>query len=89
MPILRGAIPIAVVIAVLMLDRTASGDDEVRPAARPNVLFIAIDDLNHWVGHLGRNPQTRTPHIDRLATMGVTFTRRTARRRSAIRRAPR
>ena len=20
---------------------------------RPNVLFIAIDDLNHWVGHLG------------------------------------
>jgi arylsulfatase A-like enzyme len=42
---------------------------------RPNVLFIAIDDLNHWVGHLGRNPQTRTPHIDRLAGMGVTFTR--------------
>ena len=22
-----------------------------------NVLFIAVDDLNHWVGHLGRNPQ--------------------------------
>ncbi len=42
---------------------------------RPNVLFIAVDDLNHWVGHLGRNPQTRTPHIDRLAQMGVTFTR--------------
>ena len=19
---------------------------------RPNVLFIAVDDLNHWVGHL-------------------------------------
>lgn len=44
-------------------------------APRPNVLFIAVDDLNHWVGHLGRNPQTRTPHIDRLATMGVAFTR--------------
>ena len=37
-------------------------------AGRPNVLFIAIDDLNHWVGHLGRNPQPRTPAIDRLAT---------------------
>jgi arylsulfatase A-like enzyme len=46
-----------------------------RAAERPNVLFIAIDDLNHWVGHLGRNPQTRTPNIDRLATTGVTFTR--------------
>ncbi len=42
-------------------------------ASRPNVLFIAIDDLNHWVGHLGRNKQTRTPNIDALAAKGVTF----------------
>ena len=41
--------------------------------AKPNVLFIAVDDLNHWVGHLGRNKQTKTPNIDRLARMGVTF----------------
>src|SRR5262245_63318997 len=44
-------------------------------AEKPNVLFIAVDDLNHWVGHLGRNKQTKTPNIDRLARMGVTFTR--------------
>ncbi len=43
--------------------------------AKPNVLFIAVDDLNHWVGHLQRNKQTKTPHLDRLAAMGVTFTR--------------
>ncbi len=41
---------------------------------RRNVVFIAVDDLNHWVGHLGRNKQTKTPHLDRLAQMGVTFT---------------
>src|SRR5262245_9718205 len=41
---------------------------------KPNVVFIAVDDLNHWVGHLGRNKQTKTPNIDRLAKMGVTFT---------------
>jgi arylsulfatase A-like enzyme len=41
---------------------------------KPNVLFIAIDDLNHWVGHLGRNAQTKTPNIDRLASEGVSFT---------------
>lgn len=39
----------------------------------PNVLFIAVDDLNHWVGHLKRNPQTITPNLDRLAEMGVSF----------------
>ena len=43
-------------------------------AEKPNVLFIPIDDLNHWVGHLGRNKQTKTPNLDRLAKMGVTFT---------------
>src|SRR5262245_9669178 len=43
--------------------------------ARPNVLFIAVDDLNHWIGHLGRNDQTKTPNIDRLASRGVTFAR--------------
>ncbi|MFO1092221.1 MAG: sulfatase [Planctomycetaceae bacterium] len=41
----------------------------------PNVLFIAVDDLNHWVHYLGRNPQSRTPNIDRLAERGVRFTR--------------
>ncbi len=46
-----------------------------QPPKKPNVLFIAVDDLNHWVGYLGRNPQTRTPNIDRLARMGVRFTR--------------
>src|SRR4029078_9404763 len=45
------------------------------PANKPNVLFIAVDDLNHWVGYLGRNPQTKTPNIDRLAARGVPFTR--------------
>ncbi|MEM6279262.1 MAG: sulfatase, partial [Verrucomicrobiota bacterium] len=45
----------------------------LRAADSPNVLFIAIDDLNHWVGHLGRNAQAKTPNIDRLAAMGVAF----------------
>jgi len=42
---------------------------------KANVLFIAVDDLNHWVGYLGRNKQTLTPNIDRLAKRGVCFTR--------------
>ena len=42
-------------------------------AEKPNVLFIAVDDLNHWIEPLGRNPQAKTPNIQRLADMGVTF----------------
>jgi len=57
------------VLASLLLAVSASA------ASQPNVLFIPIDDLNHWVGHLGRNPQTRTPNMDRLAKMGVSFTK--------------
>ncbi|HEY8503630.1 MAG TPA: sulfatase, partial [Gemmataceae bacterium] len=43
-------------------------------AERPNVLFIAVDDLNDWVGCLGGHPQAKTPHIDRLAARGTVFT---------------
>lgn len=46
----------------------ANGDE------RPNVLFIAIDDLNDWVGCLGGHPQVQTPHIDALANRGTLFT---------------
>ncbi len=42
-------------------------------ASRPNVLFIAIDDLNDWVGCLGGHPQARTPNMDRLAARGTLF----------------
>ncbi|MEM1067496.1 MAG: sulfatase [Planctomycetota bacterium] len=40
---------------------------------RPNVLFIAVDDLNDWVGCLQGHPNAHTPNIDRLAKRGVLF----------------
>ncbi|MSU47915.1 MAG: sulfatase [Opitutus sp.] len=39
----------------------------------PNVLFIAVDDLNDWIGPLRGHPQVKTPNIDRLAQRGVVF----------------
>ena len=38
----------------------------------PNVIFIATDDLNTWINPLGYT-QAKTPNLDRLANMGVTF----------------
>jgi arylsulfatase A-like enzyme len=40
---------------------------------RSNVLFIVVDDLNAWIGALGRNPDVRTPNMDALAARGVLF----------------
>jgi arylsulfatase A-like enzyme len=55
----------------------ASGQESTTssPPSRPNVLFIAIDDLNDWTGFLGGHPQARTPHLDALAKRGMIFTR--------------
>lgn len=41
---------------------------------RPNVLFIAVDDLNTWLGCLNNYSNTKTPNIDKLASQGVLFT---------------
>ncbi len=41
---------------------------------KPNILFIAIDDLNDWIGCQGGHPNTITPNIDALAKRGVLFT---------------
>jgi arylsulfatase A-like enzyme len=46
----------------------------VTAASPPNVLFIAVDDLNDWIGCLGGHPLTKTPNLDRLAASGVLFT---------------
>jgi arylsulfatase A-like enzyme len=40
---------------------------------KPNILFIAIDDLRDWVHYLGYE-QVKTPNLDRLSQRGVTFT---------------
>ena len=61
---------LAVVSLVLPLDGQAHANDSLD---RPNVLFIAVDDLNDWVGCLGGHPQAKTPNIDRLAEKGVLF----------------
>jgi iduronate 2-sulfatase len=41
---------------------------------KPNVLFIATDDLNAALGCMG-DPIAKTPNIDRLARSGVLFNR--------------
>jgi len=52
----------------------AHGQSASPDETRPNVLFIAIDDMNDWAGFLNTHPQIQTPHMDALAAAGVSFT---------------
>ena len=45
-------------------------------AKKPNIIFIAIDDLNDWINpiELGGMPGLKTPNFDRLRKMSMSFT---------------
>jgi len=45
-----------------------------KPAKRPNVLFIAIDDMNDWISLLDEKAPIKTPNLERLSKRGVLFT---------------
>jgi arylsulfatase A-like enzyme len=44
-------------------------------ASHNNVILIAVDGLNDWVGVLHSYPGIKTPNLDKLAKRGMIFTR--------------
>ena len=62
---------VTLTIVCSFLSAVASAQTE----ERPNVLFLAVDDMKDWVNCLGGYEGTvHTPQIDRLASRGVLFT---------------
>ena len=59
--------------AGILLAIKTEGQTSVSAPQRPNVLFIAIDDLNNWLGCLNNYSNTKTPNLDKLASQGVLF----------------
>jgi arylsulfatase A-like enzyme len=72
-PLLFAALLAIMLVSTAQAVAAQPQPDQTSPL--PNVLFIAVDDLRDWVGHLGGHPQSLTPNIDRLAERGVSFTR--------------
>ncbi|MEO6245282.1 MAG: sulfatase-like hydrolase/transferase, partial [Opitutaceae bacterium] len=62
-------------LRVVMLFASAVALPAAAPAPKPNVLFIAIDDLRDWVGYFGHNLQSKTPNLDRFSKLGTSFSR--------------
>lgn len=63
------SVVIGIVVSVaLCVPRNVSGE---KP---PNVLFLAVDDMNDWLGCIDSRPNAITPNIDKLAARGVCFT---------------
>ena len=48
-------------------------DSLIGPGTQPNVLLLAIDDLNDWVGAMDGHPQAITPNLDHLISRSVLF----------------
>lgn len=61
----------ALTIAGLLCSMAFAGAQGI--ASRPNVIFFATDDLRAWINPLGYE-QAKTPNLERLANMGITFT---------------
>ena len=63
LPLLMGTLPVYVPAATTPVD------------TRPNVLFIAFDDLNDWIRPLDPTSPILMPNLERLARRGVLFRR--------------
>jgi choline-sulfatase len=58
---------VVVMLAIAAFSKPAEAAD------KPNVIFIAIDDQNDWIGALGGHRLAKTPNIDALANRGTIF----------------
>jgi arylsulfatase A-like enzyme len=52
---------------------TIINENEKGSSDKPNIIMIAVDDLNDWIGAFGGNPQMLTPNMDKLADISVVF----------------
>lgn len=64
----------SVALVILLLMAAPLRAWEQAAGVRPNVLFIAVDDLRPSLGCYG-DPHAKTPNIDQLADRGVRFER--------------
>ncbi|MFH0758656.1 MAG: sulfatase [Bacteroidota bacterium] len=71
---MKKLIQVTLVLASLILASCNGGKEKSVIPEKPNILFIAVDDLRPQLGCYGK-PYIHSPHIDRLAAQGTRFDR--------------
>jgi arylsulfatase A-like enzyme len=65
----------ASLVALLICSGMVPVGSHAATGTRPDVLFIAVDDLNDWISLLDATSPIQTPNLERLAARGTLFTR--------------
>ena len=67
---MKSLVQIVVVLVIWIIPTVHTSAQE---ADKPNILFIAIDDMNDWIGPLGGLSICKTPNLDKLAAQSMVF----------------
>lgn len=70
MKLLKSILFLAIILVIPIIN-FAQENDQLQ---KPNVLFIAIDDMNDWTTLFDKDNPIKTPNLNRLAERGVFFT---------------
>ncbi|UZK67684.1 sulfatase family protein [Sphingomonas sp. M1-B02] len=68
------AVTAGIVAAPVTAQERAGGDRPAKPAQRPNILFVLVDDMGFGDLSIMGNRKVETPNLDRLAREGVLLT---------------
>ncbi|WP_299064256.1 sulfatase [uncultured Polaribacter sp.] len=71
---MKKSILLVVLLVSIFSCKQEKSDLKKNSTSKPNVLFIAVDDLNNWISPIQNFSNVKTPNFDRLAKMGITFT---------------
>ncbi|MEO1257756.1 MAG: sulfatase [Bacteroidota bacterium] len=63
------------VAVALIFQFIGCNSSEAKLIPHPNVLFVALDDMNDWASPLAGNGQALTPNLDAFAKESVNFTK--------------
>jgi arylsulfatase A-like enzyme len=72
---LKVSLFLGVTFVILIYSSVTQAQPQVK-GTKPNIIFLAIDDLNDWINPagLGGVPGLKTPNFDRLRKMSMSFT---------------
>jgi len=71
---MKNTVPLFILLAGAAVTSFAAAESSTATNRRPNILFIAIDDLRPELGCYG-DTQVKSPNIDKLAAQALVFTR--------------